>query len=144
MGRVVVHIFGKPKDKAIGSLVETYGQRIAKRGIKIEFYSEKLNVSEYIEKLINCKGELLLLDESGEMIDSVSFAQKLENWNLSSNDINLAIGPADGWPKGEKKAPFGRISLSPMTFPHELAAVMLLEQLYRSTEIIRGSKYHRD
>ena len=55
--------------------------------------------------------------------------------------LNLALGPVDGW--GEYKRTADLIALSKMTFPHELAAVMLVEQVYRATEIIKGTNYHR-
>ena len=62
---------------------------------------------------------------------------------MSIQDVNLAIGPVDGWQE-YKMENSNLISLSEMTFPHELAAVMLVEQVYRATEIIKGTKYHRN
>jgi len=74
------------------------------------------------------------------MMSSFEFSKRFEEWVIQTEDTNLAIGPADGFSKGHNHR---TISLSPMTFPHELAAVMLIEQLYRSYEISRGSSYHR-
>ena len=70
----------------------------------------------------------------------MEFADIFNSWILSSEDTHLAIGPADGFPKGNGSP---AISLSMFTMPHELAAVVLMEQLYRANEIQRGSQYHR-
>ena len=62
---------------------------------------------------------------------------------MSEKTLNMAIGPADGF-SSEMKEKYPSISLSMMTFPHEMAAVMLMEQIYRACEINRGSPYHRE
>jgi 23S rRNA (pseudouridine1915-N3)-methyltransferase len=80
------------------------------------------------------------LDEGGEEFTSTEFAERFAEWTISQEDTHLAIGPADGFPKNNG---YKSISLSTMTMPHELAAVVLMEQLYRSYEIGRGSAYHR-
>ena len=87
--------------------------------------------------------KIFFLDERGLEFTSVELSKKVSEWSLNSEDINLAIGPVDGWPQREKITSKNSITLSKMTFPHELAAVVLLEQLYRSTEIIKGTLYHR-
>lgn len=97
----------------------------------------KLNPSEYLGAL---PIDVILLDESGEILSSVEFAKRFSAWGLSREDTHLAIGPAGGFPKDHNKL---SISLSQMTLPHELAAAVLLEQLYRAFEIERGSGYHR-
>ena len=86
---------------------------------------------------------LYLLDETGKQYTSQEFARLVKQWNVSNQDVNLAIGPVDGWQE-YKVGNSNLISLSEMTFPHELAAVMLVEQVYRATEIIKGTKYHRN
>ena len=58
-------------------------------------------------------------------------------------NTNIAIGPVDGWKEVWQNRQINLLSLSKMTFPHELASVMLLEQLYRATQIASGSNYHR-
>ena len=73
----------------------------------------------------------------------MEFAKKVASFGLGSNTVNLAVGPTDGFGEGIKSTAQELLSLSNMTLPHELTAVILLEQLYRAMEINRGSPYHR-
>ena len=62
---------------------------------------------------------------------------------MSNDTVHLAIGPAAGWPESEMLKPVARMSLSSMTLPHELAMVVLVEQIYRASEIQRNTGYHK-
>ena len=84
---------------------------------------------------------LVALMEQGETLESIPFAQKLEQ--LSSERIAFVIGGADGLTEALKAEAYWRLSLSPMTFPHELARLMLVEQLFRAQAILQGRPYHR-
>lgn len=143
MGRLTVHTHGAPKEKAMKRLIDMYGERIQGRGVGLEHHPAKLSGAEYVTRLLAKKGTLVLLDEGGVQDDSITFAQRFEAWQLSSDNVHLAVGPAEGWPEDTNLNSLLRLSLSEMTFPHELAAVMLVEQLYRATELQRGSGYHK-
>mgnify|MGYP001167537700 CR=1 FL=1 len=136
MGRIIVHLHGRPSDKKMSGLIDDYSQRL-KSKVRIEVHNSKLSNLEYFSKIPD---NAILLDETGDMITSVELSKQFDSWSISSEDTHLAIGPADGFPKGHDRK---SISLSKMTLPHELAAVLLMEQLYRSHEISRGSSYHR-
>lgn len=140
MGRITVHIHGPTKERAYGEMVKIYGDRLKSRGINLLFHKSKKSLDAYFTE-INKSGLLFLLDESGVEHTSAEFSNLVREWTVSDKDINLAIGPVDGW--GEYKRTADLIALSKMTFPHELAAVMLVEQVYRATEIIKGTNYHR-
>ena len=140
MGRITVHIHGPAKERAYGEMVKIYGDRLKSRGINLLFHKSKKSVDAYFTE-INKSGLLFLLDESGVEHNSTEFSNLVREWTVSDKDVNLAIGPVDGW--GEYKRTADLIALSKMTFPHELAAVMLVEQVYRATEIIKGTNYHR-
>jgi 23S rRNA (pseudouridine1915-N3)-methyltransferase len=86
---------------------------------------------------------VFFLDEKGSEYSSIELSKLVSLWALESDDIHLALGPVDGWPQLDAITKKNTISLSKMTFPHELAAVLILEQLYRATEIIKGTMYHR-
>jgi len=85
---------------------------------------------------------LLLLSEEGELLSSRALAQALGQ--RGSERLALVIGGADGHAPGLKARAQGLLSLSPLTFPHELARLLLLEQLYRASTILQGGPYHRD
>ena len=72
------------------------------------------------------------------------FAEWLNSAHLDSNPTNLAVGPPDGFSDELKQSADQLISLSDLTLTHEMAAALLMEQLYRASEIIRGSAYHRN
>jgi len=81
---------------------------------------------------------IMLLAESGRRLDSFIFAETLKNIN---QPLILVIGGALGF-KQELFEAYPKISLSKLTFPHELARVILLEQLYRATAILNNRTYH--
>lgn len=86
--------------------------------------------------------QLVILSEEGECLTSVKFAQKLSQ--LGSDRLAFVIGGAAGVDASLKAKAAWRLSLSPMTFPHELARLILLEQLYRAQSILQGGPYHRE
>ena len=142
MGRVIVHLHGSTKQKDLNRLIEMYGSRLSNRGVRIETHPSKLSPSAYLHLLCGLPGDLYLLDEGGRMENSIAFAQRFKAWTIQTHPTHLAIGPAEGW-IDERSRDCKRLSLSPMTMPHELASVVLVEQLYRATEIVRGSEYHK-
>jgi len=143
MARVTVHLHGVPKEKANRELIEMYSKRISSRGIRIEYHSDKMSVDAYTDYLGKRKGTVIYLDEGGVMLDSLEFSSRVQEWNIAGDETHLAIGPAQGWSSDNMPGNAQRLSLSKMTYPHELASVLLVEQLYRATEILRGSAYHK-
>lgn len=80
----------------------------------------------------------------GDELDSVSLAKKLEKYSVDGcSTINFFVGSSFGLDDSVKEKCSMRLSMSPMTFPHQLARVMLLEQLYRAFSINANSKYHK-
>lgn len=80
----------------------------------------------------------------GKMLNSEEFAARLDHLALDGvGQITFLIGGPNGLSEQVKRAASWRLSMSPMTFPHRLARVMLLEQLYRASQILGGGKYHR-
>lgn len=80
----------------------------------------------------------------GGTMTSPDLAARLDDWALrGQSDLVFIIGSSFGLSPAVKNAAFMRLSMSPMTFPHQLARVMLLEQLYRAFQISAGGKYHK-
>ena len=84
---------------------------------------------------------LVLLSEEGRQLSSVGLAELLGGW--ASERLALVIGGADGHDPTLKQQADVLLSLSALTFPHELARLMLVEQLYRASTILQGGPYHR-
>ena len=142
MARVNVHLHGKAREGAYSTLIDTYAKRLEGRGVSLTRHSGKLSLDEYVSKLQREKGNLILLDENGPAISTEQFVQKWNSWKRGSKTIHLAVGPVDGW-KEELPLKYEKLGLGPLTMTYEMAAVVLLEQLYRCSEIERGSRYHR-
>ena len=83
----------------------------------------------------------VMLMEQGETLTSISFSERLRS--LGSQRLAFVIGGADGLTAELKALAHWKLSLSPMTFPHELATLLLIEQLFRAQAIQQGSPYHR-
>ncbi len=83
----------------------------------------------------------VVLMEQGKTLDSVRFSEQLASYG--NQRLAFVIGGADGITAELKAAATWQLALSPMTFPHELARLLLLEQLFRAQAIRAGSPYHR-
>ena len=80
----------------------------------------------------------------GKQQSSEELARSIEKWGVDGfSTLNFIIGSSYGLSEQVKSACLQRLSMSKMTFPHQLARVMLLEQIYRSFQIIKGTKYHK-
>lgn len=89
------------------------------------------------------EGLLLALDSGGETFTSEAFAHQLDAWWVESGSrLTFVIGGTLGLAESVRRAARARLSLSSLTFPHELAALVLLEQIYRAFRILRGEPYH--
>ena len=144
MGRIVVDTHGRPREKSYSRLVDIYCERLASNGLKFRQHSEKLNHDQYLTKLQDATAgdTLILLDENGESGSTEWFVEQWKKWKLSDSNTHLAIGPVDGFEKSVVEN-HQTLSLGPLTMTYEMAAVVLLEQLYRASEVERGSPYHR-
>jgi 23S rRNA (pseudouridine1915-N3)-methyltransferase len=85
--------------------------------------------------------QLVVMAEEGQTFDSPAFAERLEG--SGSERLVFVIGGAEGVDPALKARASWKLSLSPMTFPHELARLLLVEQLYRALSIQQGGPYHK-
>lgn len=151
---------GKLKEKYLVEAIKEYEKRL-KTMCKLEIievleYKLEQNPSEKnieqcvleegknIDKKIAEKEFLIPLCIEGEQISSEKFADKFNELALNGNSkITFVIGGSHGIDDTIKNKANFKLSMSKMTFPHQLARVMLLEQIYRSLSINLGSKYHK-
>ncbi len=97
--------------------------------------------SEAIQAELRPEERLVVLCEEGELLGSQALAERLQG--TGSDRLAFVIGGADGLDPAIKARASWKLSLSPLTFPHELARLLLLEQLYRAQSIQQGGAYHR-
>jgi 23S rRNA (pseudouridine1915-N3)-methyltransferase len=86
---------------------------------------------------------LVALTRSGSPWSSEELARQLERWRLDARPVVLAIGGSRGLSPGFLAGAAARWSLGPLTLPHELARVVVVEQIYRAITILRGEPYHK-
>lgn len=97
------------------------------------------------EMLAASDGLLVALDERGTLADTATLARRIEQFDVRGDSrLTLFIGGPDGHGDELLAAVHQTWSLSPLTFPHELARLILLEQLYRVEALRSGHPYHRD
>ena len=89
-------------------------------------------------------GKLIAMCVEGKLLSSEELARRVQDWSVSgTSDLTVVIGGSYGMHPMVKERADLRLSMSPMTFPHHLARVMVLEQIYRAFKINEGSGYHK-
>lgn len=136
---------GKVKDGALLEKIKEYSEKIS-HDANITFLELKDSNKEeeglkIIEKVSKSSSFVFILSEEGLEYTSKDFAGKLKK---IEQDVIFVIGGPFGLSKEVKKKSNDIISLSKMTFTHEMAKMFLLEQIYRAISINKGRKYHKD
>lgn len=143
--RIKVAWIGKTKDPAIQALTAEYLERLsAYTQVEPLSVGSEAALLKLVAKTGNRpSSRLVLLDSRGRQFASEEFASFLdEHQNHSPQPLLFAVGPADGFSQEARKTASFLLSLGKMTLPHELARVVLLEQLYRACTILKGHPYH--
>jgi 23S rRNA (pseudouridine1915-N3)-methyltransferase len=144
MKKLVINIYGKIKEASINDLTQKY-LTLTNHYIKTEIKlhkdpgERKINSSD----LQSLGKNLILLSEKGKLYDSLTFSKKLTNYFETMDEVNFVIANAYGFDSELINVAQHNISLSPLTFTHEMALVILLEQIYRGLNIAHNSKYHK-
>ena len=132
---------GKTKKDWIKAAIEIYLNRLP--GLQVIEIKDSTQIKE--EQLIKeniKKNELLVtLHENGQLFTSKQFANKLIS--SPTQNITFAIGGATGLSPSLNYSADWQLSLSPLTFPHEIARLLLIEQLYRAKTIFQNGPYHK-
>ncbi len=137
MIKIRILSIGKNKESWLDEALKDYTERL-KRTAKIEWLFVETNAE--LEKKI--EGQTIALDPQGKMVTSEQFSEfLLKEVEKGGSRLTFIIGGAEGLTSSLKKLPL--ISLSPLTFTHQMARLILAEQIYRAFEIERGSPYHK-
>lgn len=131
--KLQVFYIGKPRSRPLNEAGAEYVKRL---GRYCRFEMKELKTEASLED--NSKILHVALDPEGESLSSEQLARLLES---AGRDVAFYIGGAEGFSAEFKKSAHRLLSLSQMTLPHELARVMLLEQLYRAFTILGGHPY---
>ena len=139
--KIKILAVGKLKEKAYQKRIGEYVKWI-NRDISVEliFLKDNNKVNKKLLAHINSKDHTMCLSEEGEKRSSKEFSKLLFNKALNYTFI---IGGPDGLPRYVKEKANQIFSLSELTFPHEMALLILAEQLYRAVSIEKGRNYHR-
>jgi len=145
-------VVGKTRQKSIISLEDHYKQ-LVKTYIRLEILELQegkgqmehrlLDEAERVRAALSGHQRRVILDQSGIQRSSKEFASWLGGIMDRGESLAFAIGASDGFHHSLKAEAKEAMSLGPMTFPHDLCRVMLMEQLFRACCILRGKAYHK-
>jgi 23S rRNA (pseudouridine1915-N3)-methyltransferase len=154
--KVVVAAVGKPRDAALAAAIREYEARAAHywplevaevreepaRGLAPAVVMER--EAERLAARLPAQGLLLLCEPTGgRAYTSEQFAEVLQGQRERAQDVAFVIGGAFGIGGALKARTHRALSLAPWTMPHELARLVLMEQIYRAGTIVRGEPYHK-
>ena len=153
--RVIVAVVGKPKDPSLAGAIAEFEKRAARywplevievreesgRGASPEIVKKR--EGERLRERIGETARAVVCDPGGKSLDSARFAGWMQGERESGRDFAFVIGGAHGLSDELRDGARMRLSLAPWTLPHELARLVLAEQLYRAGTIIRGEPYHK-
>jgi 23S rRNA (pseudouridine1915-N3)-methyltransferase len=159
--RLIVAAVGRLKAGAERELAERYRERAAKagRGIGLrdveiveirdsraqDTAKRMLEESIALANIIPDGAVTVVLDERGDNLDSAAIAGQIKAWREAGRPAAVfIIGGADGLDREVKQRANVRLAFGTVTWPHQLARIMLLEQLYRAVTILSGHPYHRE
>jgi len=139
--RIRLLMLGKTRRREMRAVLDEYVKRIS-RSCPVEI-TEVRDVPAALKKLhADRAATVVLLDAAGKNLDSNALAKWLgELRDCGTRELIFLCGDANGFPDDLRQRAHQKLSLSPMTFSHELARVMLAEQLYRAFAILSGSPY---
>lgn len=159
MIKTTVITLGKLKEKYLSDAIKEYSkrlsaytkleiieiepQRLSDKPSESEIENALLKETEIIIKKIPQNSEIISLCIEGKELSSTEFSQKIESLQNMGKNITFIIGSSYGLSSKIKQLSNLKLSLSKMTFPHQLFRVLLLEQIYRGFKIIEGSSYHK-
>ena len=138
--KIFLYYIGRPKDPHANAVAGDFLSRAA-RYAPCEMREIKPDRADLRAR--HPTARKIFCDPAGKSMDSAAFANLIGKSEIESRDLVFLIGGHDGLPAGWAQRADQLLSLSAMTFPHELARAMLAEQIYRAFAILRGHPYPR-
>ena len=155
--KITLLVVGKTTDARIASLMDDYRQRLThyvpfevvvvpdlKNAKAMSEEQIKTAEGEAILARLTSSQEVVLLDEHGKEFRSVEYAEWIQKKMSSGRDLCLIIGGPYGFSKAVYDRADGKLSLSQMTFSHQMIRIMAIEQIYRAMTILRNEPYHHE
>jgi 23S rRNA (pseudouridine1915-N3)-methyltransferase len=153
--RLVVAVVGKARNPALGEAIRDYETRAARywpldvhevreeraAGISVDKVKERegMRLSEKVPD----RAQTVVCEVGGKSLNSTQFAELLQAAREQDRDLAFLIGGAFGLDSSVAGRAATRLSLAPWTLPHEIARLVLVEQIYRAGTIVRGEPYHK-
>lgn len=152
--RLIVAAVGKPKHEALAAAIRDYEDRTRRywplHVIEVKDESARGVPSELVkkregERLGSALGtaRIIACEVGGKRMTSPEFASWVQELREAASDVAFVIGGPHGLADEISQRASARVSISPWTLPHELARLVLMEQLYRAGTIVRGEPYHK-
>lgn len=155
--KITLLVVGKTTDERLRSLISDYQQRLS-HYVPFDFVvipdiknakalsQDQLKTAEgqAILSALTPAMEVILLDEHGREFRSIEYADWLQKKMASGKDLTLIIGGAYGFSDAVYARANGKLSLSQMTFSHQMIRLMAIEQIYRAMTILRNEPYHHE
>lgn len=155
--KVTLLVVGKTTDSHIDALIREYQKRLThylpfalqvipelKNTKALSPEQQKQAEGDLILKAVTANTDLILLDEHGKEFRSIEFADYLQKRMSSGRDVVFVVGGPYGFADTVYQRANGKISLSKMTFSHQMVRLFFVEQSYRAMTILRGEPYHHE
>lgn len=155
--KITLLVVGKTTDNRLIELIDEYRKRLThyvsfelavipelKNAKNMSTDQQKTAEGELILKQVASSTDLILLDEHGREYRSMEFADYLQRKMSAGRDIMFVVGGPYGFSPAVYDRANGKISLSQMTFSHQMIRLLFVEQIYRAMTILRGEPYHHE
>jgi 23S rRNA (pseudouridine1915-N3)-methyltransferase len=153
--RISLLVIGRPRDAGLADAIREYETRAARywpldvvevkeesgRGLTPALVMDR--EAERLTERLPADAQLVACDPGGESMGSTRFADWLQDQREQARSVAFVIGGAHGLGESVRGRAARRLSLAPWTLPHEVARLVLSEQLYRAGTIVRGEPYHK-
>lgn len=155
--KITLLVVGKTTSAQIESLIQEYQKRLThylpfalqvipelKNTKALTPDQQKQAEGELILRAVAQNADLVLLDEHGKEYRSIEFADYIQKKMSSGRDVVFVVGGPYGFSEAVYQRANGKISLSKMTFSHQMVRLFFVEQIYRAMTILRGEPYHHE